>query len=152
MGVTVRIGFAEINRVLNKDVKWLERTRQSAVKQLKPKLLEELKKKCPKDTGKYAQSWRIERSSKYEFRFVTTMGKLFRILEYHGSKPHIIEPVRARVLHWIDKETGGHRFAKRVQHPGFAALPHVRPFRDRQLPKIRDEILQALRRKYKWIR
>jgi len=42
-----------------------------------------------------------------------------------GTKPHVIVPVNAKALHFfID---GKEIFAKRVQHPGFAPVPYLRP-------------------------
>lgn len=42
-----------------------------------------------------------------------------------GTSPHVIVPVNAQALHFfID---GKEVFAKRVQHPGFAPIPYLRP-------------------------
>lgn len=38
-----------------------------------------------------------------------------------GTKAHFIEAVFANLLHWIDKLTKQHRFARRVYHPGTKA-------------------------------
>ncbi len=35
-----------------------------------------------------------------------------------GSLPHVITPIRAPMLHWIDERTKQHIFAKSVKHPG----------------------------------
>ena len=49
---------------------------------------------------------------------ITTQDEIFKFVD-EGTIPHIIKPVRAKVLHWIDKPTGEDRFAKLVHHPGF---------------------------------
>ena len=98
--------------------------------------LNQFKQKVPKDTGKYRKSWEIKKANKKGFKLETKMGFLFDILEFQGSKPHIIEPVKASVLHWIDKETGQDRFAMRVRHPGFEKIPHAKPTLKKALPRI----------------
>lgn len=44
-----------------------------------------------------------------------------------GASAHVIEPVNAEALHWVDETTGEDVFATRVEHPG---LPEARAFRD----------------------
>lgn len=54
----------------------------------------------------------------------------------YGTRPHIIEPVRASVLAF---EVGGEAvFAKRVQHPGFTGAFFVRDAKAEALPRIRE--------------
>lgn len=38
-----------------------------------------------------------------------------------GTPPHIIQVRNARVLHWVDRNTGADRFAMWVHHPGTRA-------------------------------
>ena len=77
---------------------------------------------------------------------MTPMRQLFLILEYQGSKPHIIRPKNKQYLRWPVRESkrktvrtpgpspalpqGGaqvYAFAKEVHHPGFKPIRHVRP-------------------------
>ena len=57
------------------------------------KFNDNFKQKVPIDTGKYKKSWQVKKFSKKGFVLETKMGFLFDILEFQGSKPHIIEPV-----------------------------------------------------------
>lgn len=50
---------------------------------------------------------------------VGTENLIFKFVD-EGTAPHIIKPVRAKVLHWVDPESGGDRFATLVHHPGYA--------------------------------
>ncbi len=45
-----------------------------------------------------------------------------------GTQPHVIEARRRKALHWEDG--GGHRFARRVQHPGTEPRPFMAPAAD----------------------
>ena len=42
-----------------------------------------------------------------------------------GTKAHPIDPVNARVLHWVDG--GAHHFAHHVDHPGGKPYPFMQP-------------------------
>lgn len=49
---------------------------------------------------------------------VGTQDKIFKYVD-EGTPPHIIKPVNAKVLHWVDESTGEDRFATIVHHPGY---------------------------------
>ncbi len=52
-----------------------------------------------------------------------------------GTKPHVIEARRASVLHFF---IGGKEiFTRRVNHPGFAPIPFLRPALESSMSKIR---------------
>lgn len=48
---------------------------------------------------------------------VGTADEIFKFVD-QGTKPHIIRPKNAKMLHWVDKGGEDH-FAKEVNHPGF---------------------------------
>lgn len=50
---------------------------------------------------------------------VGTQDLIFKFVD-EGTEPHIIRPVRAKVLHWITP-AGEDAFAKEVHHPGTKA-------------------------------
>ena len=114
-------------------------------------LLEEIKKRAPKKSGKYKKSWRIATSSRNYLRVVTSQRKLYQWLEFTGTKSHIIRARRAKMLHWKD-EQGNDRFAKQVNHPGTQPKPHARPAVRAAAPKIRKMIIQNLKSRNKWLR
>ena len=99
---------------------------RKAEKKFAERLLAEIRRRAPKDTGEYAKSWHIE-ERRDGFYVVTDDSTLYDILEYTGSVPHDIYPRYASVLHWIDRDTGQDRYAAHVRHPGFKPIPHVRP-------------------------
>jgi hypothetical protein len=41
-----------------------------------------------------------------------------------GTRPHVIVPKKARLLHWEEPQ-GDHHFARRVKHPGTRPLPFM---------------------------
>ena len=52
-----------------------------------------------------------------------------------GIRPHVIEPKKAQALHFF---VGGDEvFTKRVQHPGFAPIPFLRPALESNVNEIR---------------
>ena len=114
----------------------IKQANKRAMDQIADTYLQGVKDNAPLETGDYVRSWRTRNDAKH-IRLVTPMGFLFYLLEFRGSKPHKIRAVRAPMLHWIDPNTGAHRFAKEVMHPGFRPLPHMRPM-------MRDVVRQAL--------
>jgi len=89
-------------------------------------LVTQIRNSAPKDTGKYSRSWKITKRSAAGVQVGTNLAWLFKILEYTGSKPHLIRPVRAKALHFFLKD-GTEIFTQLVRHPGFKPIPHVRP-------------------------
>jgi len=51
---------------------------------------------------------------------VGTTDEIFKFVD-QGTKAHIIRPIRAKVLHWVDASSGEDRFSKEVHHPGTKA-------------------------------
>jgi len=48
---------------------------------------------------------------------VGTADQIFKYVD-EGTVAHIIRPVKAKLLHWVDPQSGEDRFAKEVHHPG----------------------------------
>jgi hypothetical protein len=51
---------------------------------------------------------------------VGTADEIFKFVD-EGTTAHIIRPVKAKMLHWVDPQSGEDRFAKEVHHPGSPA-------------------------------
>lgn len=62
----------------------------------------------------------------------------------NGTKPHIIEPVDAKVLHFTIN--GEDIFAKIVYHPGFVARPHFTPALNKNKSLYIAELNKAVER------
>ena len=103
------------------------------------------------DSGAYVDSWKPKIVGD-TLKITTPKGQLFQWLEFTGTVPHIIVPVRANVLHWIDKETGGHRFAMKVHHPGTQATPHVRKVMKMILKEIQEYWFKIAKQELTWLR
>jgi hypothetical protein len=86
-------------------------------------LLAQINQNAPRDTGEYAGSWQMSVIDNNRAQVFTPKGRLALILEF-GTVPHRIEPKFAEVLRF---EIGGEViFAKFVDHPGTAPIPHLR--------------------------
>ena len=109
-------------------------------------LLKNVRARAPVDTGAYKMSWHLKMADDRRCVVETPNRKLFTILEYQGSKPHIIRPKNKKVLRWPVRKSkrqtvrtagpspalpqGGaqvYAFALEVHHPGFRAIRHARP-------------------------
>ena len=113
-------------------------------------LVRDIRHNAPNDTGEYSKSWKKKKPSSDKFIVETNMGQLLMWLEWTGTKPHEIVPVRAKALHWIN-DAGQDVFAKRVWHPGTTAEPHITPALKRFYPKWKDYIFTQISQEYGWI-
>ena len=68
---------------------------------------------------KHKPVWRgyVRINSDQIYISVGTTDPIFKYVD-EGTKAHIIKPVTAKVLHWVDVNTGEDHFAKEVHHPG----------------------------------
>ena len=113
-------------------------------------LMREIKKRANYDTGQYRNAFRQGKIKKETAEITTPMGQLMIWLEHTGTKPHIITPKHAKVLHWVN-EGGQDVFAMRVRHPGTKATPHIGPSIDYFLPVWNDYIFTQLKKEYGWL-
>ena len=122
-------------------------------------LKQEIKRTAPKDTGKYAKSWRASQvrwgTGADKPKLILAPAKkyynLMIWLEFTGTKPHIIKPKKAKMLSWIDKKTGKRRFAMKVRHPGTKPQPHLRPAIRKVLPRSVSAGIDVLKQKHIWL-
>lgn len=63
----------------------------------------------------------------------------------YGTRPHVIKPKKAKALHWVD-ENGDDVFARRVNHPGTAPRPYMRPAFERAADQAERAIEQVVDR------
>ena len=64
----------------------------------------------------------------------------------NGTKPHLILPVDASVLHF--EINGEDIFARIVHHPGFKARPHFTPALNKNKRLYQEEIAKAIERAF----
>ncbi len=86
-------------------------------------LLKEIKRTAPRKTGDYAKSWRKGRKTKNSIQIETPKQMLYLILEFTGRRPGRIYGNPTLVFEIDGKKI----FARSVMHPGFKAIPHIRP-------------------------
>lgn len=60
---------------------------------------------------------------------VGTTDQIFKFVD-EGTVAHIIRPVKAKMLHWVDPASGEDRFAKEVHHPGSKARKYSAEIRE----------------------
>lgn len=73
-------------------------------------------------TWKNKPVWRgyVRLSADNIYISVGTTDLIFKFVD-EGTKAHIIRPIKAKMLHWVDAGSGEDRFAKEVHHPGTKA-------------------------------
>ena len=121
------IDIIRLKRELNALPAKMKTAHRDALNQMADSYVNAIKENAPLETGAYANSWTKKNVNERRARITSRMGFLYQLLEFRGSKPHEIKAKNAPALHWIDPNTGAHRFALRVWHPGFKPKPHMRP-------------------------
>lgn len=112
---TIKIALQEI-------IVGFDKFRAQTLNELQKLLLEQIQKLAPRNTGEYAESWRLGSIDGNIATVETPMGLLYIILELQGRSPGRIH---GDPLHFqID---GSDVFVRFVDHPGFDPIPHVRP-------------------------
>ena len=101
---------------------------------------------APRDTGEYANSWVVQKVDTSSVTIGTPHGDLAIYLEY-GTQPHPIFPNKKKTLHWVDGS--GDHFALYVRHPGFPAMPHIRPAMNVVEAKIQDIVKEVIVKYYR---
>lgn len=89
-----------------------------------PLLADEVSNQAPVETGWLAnnQDWRDQEGVLQVYE-TDNRGPIPAYV-IRGTMPHPIDPVRAQMLHWVDRETGEDVFARHVDHPGTAPNPY----------------------------
>lgn len=104
-----------------------------------------IKQIAPKNTGEYANSWKIVKRGRNFIEIDTEMYDLFNWLE-NGTMPHIILPRDANALAIFTPSVD---FAKEVRHPGTKPRPHIIHV-VRELDRIISNVMYAqLKRHWK---
>lgn len=62
-----------------------------------------------------------------------------------GTRPHIIRPIRAKSLRWVDEMTGEEVFAQMVRHPGTPAYEMIAKTEKLMLPQIDGYVAATLK-------
>jgi len=102
-------------------------------------LLENLQRLAPRNSGDYANSWKLGEITEDTASIITPMGNLFIILEFTGSPGHEIKANKKKSLKFVTK-SGDTVFVVRVKdNKGFSKIPHAQPALEltlKALPKI----------------
>ena len=124
----------------------------AVVRHAEKKMLKHVAAKAPRRSGAFASSFRPRSTRGKRMRLETKMGRILRWTEFTGTQAHGIDPVRARVLHWIDEHTGRDMFRPHVDHPGTEARPWVRPGIRKVAPSALHDAFRDLARRMPWLR
>lgn len=125
----------------------LEVDRQDMVAHLKGRYLVILRSAAPKKTGRFAEGITtdsFQRGNVYGFT-ASTPQPLGTWLRPPGTKPHIIRPVRAKMLRF--EVAGKVVFARLVNHPGYQPQSDfVKEATDQFMPEARESLRRISKR------
>ena len=121
--LTGRILFNPVRQKLKNLPAQLREVEPQILDDLAGALLNEIRRTAPKKTGKYRKSWTIGVKTDKKIEIFTPQGFLYVLLEFQGGRPH---EIRGNPILRFEID-GKVFFRHKVDHPGFAAIPHVRP-------------------------
>lgn len=101
-----------------------EKYQTAVLRDLQLSLIKNIRKKAPRKTGKYADSWKAGAINGDTAIIETPFGMLYAILEWSGARASLR---KGKLMVWEDETTGETVFAMKVNHPGIDKVPHVRP-------------------------
>jgi len=101
-----------------------------------PTIVDALAGTAPVDTGQLAEShsWRDQGEHRLEAISTDDRGPI-ALFVIGGTAPHPIDPVNAKMLHWIGPD--GDVFAMHVDHPG----TQPNPYNQDAWESVRDEVV-----------
>lgn len=150
MSATISANFSDLIKItveLDRIPADFQKFQQNTLRDLQRLLLTNIQSKAPKNTGNYANSWKLGSITGNKAIVETPNGKLFIILEFQGRRPGRITPRTKQVLRFED-ESGNEIFTMRVDHPGFPPIPHARPAMSETLQKAVSIIFENLKKTY----
>ncbi len=139
---SLTVNIDKFLRKMGESVEVTKQFQQSVMLESAEEYLETIRRLAPKNTGRYADSWAIANISDDSVTIKSPLGQLGWFLEF-GTMPHFIYAKRKKYLHWVDPKTGEDRFATFVWHPGFAAMPHIRPAKESVIVNLPNIIKDA---------
>lgn len=139
--ITAKPTFKDLKGRFAASEKDLLETRRDNMRQIGRLATAALREEAPRKTGKYASSIRyITRIEGTNIVMRTQSAQPLGKWIVGGTKPHIIRPVRAKMLRFV--VNGKVVFARKVKHPG--TKPNLYPQRAYQ--KIRTPMMIILRK------
>lgn len=106
MEVTLTVKHNKLAKLANLFGGWVDKELEASIHRLQSFAIQE----APRASGRLAQAHRIEKVGN-GWRLIVRDVPYWPFV-YYGTKPHIIRPKRAKVLHWDNV------FAAYVRHPG----------------------------------
>lgn len=110
-------------------------------------LLENIQRLAPRNTGAYANSWKLGPVTDEGASIVTPMGRLFILLEFTGAAPSKRKRSKGEKPYVFTDKSGNTVFTMTVNNPGFKKIPHAQPALDltmKEVPKILKKELDKL--------
>lgn len=105
-------------------------------------LLDNIQRLAPRNTGEYANSWKLGPIEDNNASIITPMGELFLILEFTGAAPQKRRRKPPEKPYVFKDKSGNTVFTFKVDWPGFDKIPHAQPALEltmRAIPEILKE-------------
>ncbi len=107
-------------------------------------LLQNLQRLAPRNTGAYANSWKLGPITEEGASITTPMGNLFIILEFTGALPSKRKRSKGEKPYVFTDKSGNTVFTMTINNPGFKKIPHAQPALDLTMKAIPDIMKKEL--------
>jgi len=121
--------------------------RNIILKKAQKSLLNNIQRLAPRNTGEYANSWKLGPITDEGASIITSMGKLFILLEFTGAQPQKRKRKPPEKPYVFKDKSGNTVFTFKVDWPGFAKIPHAQPALEltiQEITEIMEEELEKI--------
>lgn len=120
--------------------------RQAVLEQAQTTLLKHIKRLAPRNTGSYADSWKKGTINEGSATIITDQGNLYILLEFTGADPWKRQRKPPEKPFVFTAKDGSTVFTFKINHPGFAKIPHAQPAMDLTLREMKTFLKDEIRK------
>jgi len=141
------VDISKINKYFKNIENNYDNIKKSILEKAQKALLNNIQRLAPRNTGAYANSWKLEPITEEGASIITPMGNLFIILEFTGAAPQKRRRKPPEKPYVFKAKSGKTVFTFKVDWPGFKKIPHAQPALEltfKEIPEILKEELEKI--------
>lgn len=138
------VDFSKIEKYFKKIEDSYDDVKKAILEKAQKSLLNNIQRLAPRNTGEYANSWKLGPITNESASIITPMGKLFILLEFTGAAPQKRRRKPPEKPYVFKAKSGETVFTFKIDWPGFDKIPHAQPallLTFKEIPEILKEEL-----------
>ncbi len=145
--IHTKIEFTKIQKYFKNIEDKYDDIKKNILEKSQKSLLNNIQRLAPRNTGEYANSWKLGPIDAESASIITPMGQLFIILEFTGAAPQKRQRKPPEKPYVFKAKSGETVFTFKVDWPGFDKIPHAKPallLTFKEIPDILKEELDKI--------